>query len=82
MRPDQLLRMRCEYRESMLAWLEIATKSASRSVYAAQSDLATANRCAQEMERLDRLLGRKLPIAGDDATVARTLNATCLQGKR
>lgn len=82
MRAEQLLRMRCDYRQSVSAWMDIATKTAKTSIYAAQSDMAHANRCAQEVERLDRLLARKMAIQGDERQVALELNATCVQRQR
>lgn len=79
MKREQLLRMRCEYRDEMFRWVDIAGAQArsGRSVTAAQVDLNRGNRCAQELDRLDRILGRKYAIQGDDKAVAIRVNDMC-----
>lgn len=77
LRADQLLAMRCEYRRQMHESINAAHAAASRSVPAANAGLAQANRCAQELTRLDRILGRRLALPGSDDAISVHINGLC-----
>jgi hypothetical protein len=58
MKPDQLVALYCQYNKAMNSMLDAALSNA-RAGYSSQRDLATSNRCAQELNRIERILQSK-----------------------
>lgn len=61
---EDLLALRCEYRRDMLT-----------APAAGRYGTAAANRCAQELSRMDRILGRKYGLETKGNDLIRELNA-------
>jgi len=71
---DELLALRCQYSTDML---DIAADLNKGSVAQGQRLLAIASHCADQLTRMDRILGRKHGIKGTAEEVSKEMVRRC-----
>lgn len=75
MKREQLLVLRCQYDREMNDL--VMTARPAQDLRAAQGAVVLANRCAVELNRMDRLLARKYAIDGSEAEITRGVSRMC-----